>query len=123
MSSKAARPPALRPSPCRLPIRGVLDHDGLEPYSGLDAGERGHIIAQRFTNRPLRGRGVCRALGHELLPKNVEGTRTKLKRLAKLDILTEVDTGNFARKSWPDTYGRQSPATIWCAYWSSGPMS
>ncbi|WP_030965720.1 hypothetical protein [Streptomyces sp. NRRL S-378] len=26
------------------------------------------------------------------------GTRAKLKRLVKLDILTEVDTGSFARK-------------------------
>ncbi|MFD7498649.1 hypothetical protein ACFV8T_41210 [Streptomyces sp. NPDC059832] len=48
---------------------------------------------------PLRARDVCQALGHELLPKNVEGTRAKLKRLVKLDILTEVDTGNFTRKS------------------------
>ncbi|MGA5795752.1 hypothetical protein ACPC27_14220 [Streptomyces cellulosae] len=37
-------------------------------------------------------------LGHELLPKNVEGTRAKLKRLVELGLLTEADTGNFARK-------------------------
>ncbi|MFG3384684.1 hypothetical protein [Streptomyces sp. NPDC047999] len=48
---------------------------------------------------PLRARDVCEALDHELLPKNVEGTRAKLKRLVKLDILTEIDTGNFTRKS------------------------
>lgn len=47
---------------------------------------------------PLRARDVCEALDHELLPKNIEGTRAKLKRLVKLDILTEVDTGSFARK-------------------------
>ncbi|WP_409467210.1 hypothetical protein [Streptomyces sp. HC307] len=47
---------------------------------------------------PLRAKDVCEALGHELLPKNVEGTRAKLKRLVKLGILTEADTGNFARK-------------------------
>ncbi|MFJ2095403.1 hypothetical protein ACIOEW_40215 [Streptomyces sp. NPDC087901] len=47
---------------------------------------------------PQRARDVCQALGHELLPKNVEGTRAKLKRLVKLDILTEVDTGIFARR-------------------------
>ncbi|MBB5130102.1 hypothetical protein FHS32_006898, partial [Streptomyces albaduncus] len=40
----------------------------------------------------------CEAHGHELLPKNVEGTHAKLKRLVKLGILTEADTGNFARK-------------------------
>jgi hypothetical protein len=47
---------------------------------------------------PLRAKGVCEALGHELLPKNVEGNRAKRKRLVKLDILTEADTGNFARR-------------------------
>jgi hypothetical protein len=47
---------------------------------------------------PLRAKGVCEALGHELLPKNVEGTRAKLKRLAKRGVLTEADTGNFARE-------------------------
>ncbi|MER5348691.1 hypothetical protein ABT030_52710 [Streptomyces mirabilis] len=41
---------------------------------------------------------VCEALDHELLPKNIEGTRAKLKRLVKLDILTEVDAGSFTRK-------------------------
>ncbi|MDO0929611.1 hypothetical protein QQY24_31155 [Streptomyces sp. TG1A-8] len=41
---------------------------------------------------------ICEALDHNLLPKNIEGTRVKLKRLVKLGILTEVDTGSFARK-------------------------
>jgi hypothetical protein len=50
------------------------------------------------TAEPLRAKDVCEALGHELLPKNVEGTRAKLKRLVKLGTLTEADTGNFARK-------------------------
>lgn len=47
---------------------------------------------------PLRARDVCEALDHELLPKNIEGTRAKLKRLVKLGIITEIDTGSFARK-------------------------
>ncbi|WP_406724004.1 hypothetical protein WJ438_04160 [Streptomyces sp. GD-15H] len=47
---------------------------------------------------PLRARDVCEALDHELLPKNIEGTRAKLKRLVKLGILTEVDAGSFTRK-------------------------
>jgi hypothetical protein len=47
---------------------------------------------------PLRARDVCEALDHELLPKNVEGTRAKLKRLVKLGVLTEIDAGNFTRK-------------------------
>ncbi|MFI6063525.1 hypothetical protein [Streptomyces sp. NPDC051286] len=48
--------------------------------------------------RPLWAREVCEALGHEQLPKNIEGTRAKLKRLVKLDVLTEADAGNFTRK-------------------------
>ncbi|MFD8540662.1 MULTISPECIES: hypothetical protein [Streptomyces violaceoruber group] len=50
------------------------------------------------TTGPLRAKEVCEALGHELLAKNVEGTRAKLKRLVKLGILTEADTGNLARR-------------------------
>lgn len=50
------------------------------------------------TTGPLRARDVCEALDHELLPKNIEGTRAKLKRLVKLGILTEADNCNFARK-------------------------
>ncbi|MEV5431663.1 hypothetical protein [Streptomyces sp. NPDC052701] len=47
---------------------------------------------------PLRARDVCRALDHELLPENIGGTRAKLKRLVKLGILTEIDTGSFTRQ-------------------------
>ncbi|MEU0837192.1 hypothetical protein [Streptomyces sp. NPDC005969] len=47
---------------------------------------------------PLRARDVCEALDHELLAKNVEKTRAKLKRLVKLDVITEVGPGSFARK-------------------------
>ncbi|MER6216998.1 hypothetical protein ABT213_23480 [Streptomyces sp. NPDC001674] len=50
------------------------------------------------TAGPLRARDICEALDHELLPKNIEGIRAKLKRLVKLDILTEADTGNFTKK-------------------------
>ncbi|MEU8687553.1 hypothetical protein [Streptomyces sp. NPDC048665] len=47
---------------------------------------------------PLRAKDVCQALGHELLPKNVEGTRAKLKRLVTLGILTEADTSCFTQQ-------------------------
>ena len=47
---------------------------------------------------PLRAKDICEALDHELLPKNIEGTRAKLKRLVKLHILTEVDAGSSTRK-------------------------
>ncbi|MEV2248215.1 hypothetical protein [Streptomyces sp. NPDC049970] len=47
---------------------------------------------------PLRAKDVCQALDHELLPKNIEGTRAKLKRLVRLGILIEADTGSFTRR-------------------------
>ncbi|MFD3534198.1 hypothetical protein [Streptomyces sp. NPDC058664] len=56
------------------------------------------LDAFKHATGPLRAKDVCEALGHELLPKNIEGTRAKLKRLVKLGILTEAGTGNFARK-------------------------
>lgn len=56
------------------------------------------LAAFNHATGPLRAKDVCETLGHELLPKNVEGTRAKLKRLVNLGILTEADTGNFTRK-------------------------
>jgi hypothetical protein len=56
------------------------------------------LAAFNHATGPQRARDVCRALGHELLPKNVEGARAKLKRLVKLGILIEADTGNFVRR-------------------------
>ncbi|WP_221357742.1 hypothetical protein [Streptomyces beigongshangae] len=53
------------------------------------------------TTGPLRARDVCEVLDHELLPKNIEGTRAKLKRLVKLGVLTEVVVGSFTRKQQP----------------------
>ncbi|MCX4425965.1 hypothetical protein [Streptomyces mirabilis] len=47
---------------------------------------------------PLWARDVCEALDHVLPPKNIEGTRAKLKRLVELDVLTEVDADSFTRK-------------------------
>lgn len=47
---------------------------------------------------PLKARDVCQALDHALLPKHIEGARAKLKRLVKLNILTEIEPGNFTRK-------------------------
>ncbi|WEB45334.1 hypothetical protein MOV08_42620 [Streptomyces yunnanensis] len=58
-----------------------------------------HILAAfNESTAPLRAKDACQALGHEPLPKNVEGTRAKQKRLVKLGILTEADTGCFTRR-------------------------
>uniref|UniRef100_A0AAU2VK28 Uncharacterized protein n=1 Tax=Streptomyces sp. NBC_00008 TaxID=2903610 RepID=A0AAU2VK28_9ACTN len=58
---------------------------------------------------PLRARDVCEALDHGLLPKNIEGTRAKLKRPVKLDVLTEVDVGSFTRKQQSTERRDQQP--------------
>jgi hypothetical protein len=46
---------------------------------------------------PLRARDLCLALDLPILPKNTEGIRSKLKRLASRGILTETEPGLFAR--------------------------
>ncbi|WRZ92348.1 hypothetical protein OHB54_26770 [Streptomyces sp. NBC_01007] len=58
---------------------------------------------------PLRARDICKALDREPLPKNIEGTRAKLKRLVTLGILTEVDTGSFARKQQSTEHRDRQP--------------
>ncbi|WP_433209563.1 hypothetical protein ACQP1G_42580 [Nocardia sp. CA-107356] len=43
----------------------------------------------------MRAKDICLALGIEPLPKHVEGTRAKLKRLVSREILTEDKPGIF----------------------------
>ena len=47
--------------------------------------------------RPLRARDLCLALDLPVLPKHVEGTRAKLKRLVSLGFLDETEPGLFAQ--------------------------
>lgn len=47
--------------------------------------------------RPLRAREVCLALDLPVMPKHVEGTRAKLKRLVSLGFLDETEPGLFAQ--------------------------
>ncbi|MCX5584039.1 hypothetical protein ACFV0H_38400 [Streptomyces erythrochromogenes] len=67
------------------------------------------LAAFNDATSPLRTRDVCEALDHELLPKNIEGTRAKLKRLVKLGILTEVDTGSLTRKQQASGHHDRQP--------------
>lgn len=50
------------------------------------------------TTSPLKARDVCQTLGFELLPKHIERTRAKMKRLVTLGILTEAEPGTFSKK-------------------------
>jgi hypothetical protein len=43
----------------------------------------------------MRAKDVCIALDIEPLPKHVEGTRAKLKRLVNREIVTETEPGIF----------------------------
>lgn len=47
-------------------------------------------------HRPLRARDLCTSLDLPVLPKHVEGTRAKLKRLVGLGFLDETEPGLFA---------------------------
>lgn len=50
------------------------------------------------TTGPLRARDICQALDFELLPKQVQRTRAKMKRQVTLGILTEAEPGTFSKK-------------------------
>lgn len=52
-------------------------------------------------HRPLRARDVCLTLDLPVLPKHVEGTRAKLKRLVSLGFLDEAEPGSFAQPHPP----------------------
>ncbi|XUL85316.1 hypothetical protein ACQ86D_00295 [Streptomyces galilaeus] len=54
------------------------------------------------TTGPLRARDICEALDFELLPKHVERTRAKMKRLVTRGILSEAEPGTFSRKQKPN---------------------
>lgn len=54
------------------------------------------IIAVFHTRQqPLRARDLCEALDLGLLPKDIEGIRSKLKRLVARGILAEAQPGLF----------------------------
>ncbi|MGW0393863.1 hypothetical protein ACWDYJ_23790 [Streptomyces sp. NPDC003042] len=83
----------------RKTVTGLADRLPVVPPDLPEHPDYPRILAVfNDTTGPLRARDVCEALDHELLPKNIEGTRAKLKRLVKLGILTEADTGSFVRK-------------------------
>lgn len=56
--------------------------------------------------RPLRARDLCQALDLPLLPKHVEGTRAKPKRLVSLGFLDETEPGLFQQ---PRPQARTAP--------------
>jgi hypothetical protein len=92
-------PPARRSrwSAPTFKIPDCEDAGGTERTLGLrEAGT--HLEHLTITRETLTGFTDRLPASPPELPKNVEGTRAKLKRLVKLGILTEAHTGNFARK-------------------------
>jgi hypothetical protein len=67
--------PALPDGAAYQQIMGVFDHE----------------------RRALRARDLCLALDLPVLPKHVEGTRAKLKRLVSPGFLDETEPGLFAQ--------------------------
>ncbi|MFD0772365.1 hypothetical protein ACFQZ2_00330 [Streptomonospora algeriensis] len=47
--------------------------------------------------RPLRARDLCQSLNLPIVSKNVENTRSKLKRLVSRGILVETEPGLFTQ--------------------------
>lgn len=47
---------------------------------------------------PVEHRRTPSAVNVTVVPKNDEGARGNMKRLIKLDVLTETDAGNFTRQ-------------------------
>ncbi|MGW0962296.1 hypothetical protein ACWD4K_25535 [Streptomyces gelaticus] len=76
------------PPPAAKPERpGIPDHPAYQQI----------LTALTDAGRPMRARDLCQALDLPILPKNTEGIRSKLKRLASRGILVETEPGLFAR--------------------------
>ncbi|MGW0998337.1 hypothetical protein ACWD5V_34700 [Streptomyces sp. NPDC002523] len=76
------------PSPATEPDRhDIPDHPAYQQI----------LTAMADTGRPMRASDLCQALDLPILPKNTEGIRSKLKRLASRGILVEPEPGLFAR--------------------------
>ncbi|MFF4121781.1 hypothetical protein ACFY0P_51630 [Streptomyces sp. NPDC001714] len=82
-------------------VRAVAPGLALErpPTPALPDGAAYQQIMDVFEHerRPLRARDLCLALDQPLMPKHVEGTRAKLKRLVSIGFLDETEPGLFAR--------------------------
>ncbi|WP_406470191.1 hypothetical protein [Streptomyces sp. NBC_01615] len=89
----------------RTTITGLADRipaQSADPSASLELPEHPdypRILAVFIdTTGPLKARDICQALDFELLPKHVERTRAKMKRLVTLGILTETEPGTFSKK-------------------------
>jgi hypothetical protein len=79
------------------------------PTAALPDGAAYRQIMDVFEHerRPLRARELCLALDLPVMPKHVEGTRAKLKRLVGLGFLDETEPGLF-RQPQPQVHAAPS---------------
>lgn len=84
--SLAARDDAPAPEPA-TPAPAVPEHPAYQQILGAFADQQ----------RPLRARDLCIALDLPIIAKNVEGTRSKLKKLVSRGILAEPEPGLFTQ--------------------------
>lgn len=55
------------------------------------------LAAFAGTRQPMRARDLCQALDLDIIPKNIESTRHKLKRLVERAILAEPEPVRFSQ--------------------------
>lgn len=74
-----------------------IDEHDPQPQSLPDNPVYQHILtALTDADRPVRAKDLCQALDLGTEPKNIEGMRSKLKRLAARGLITEAEPGRFA---------------------------
>ena len=95
--------PRPRPSARWLPTSTSSIHRPRRCRTALPDGAAYQQIMGVFEHerRPLRARDLCLALDLAVMPKHVEGTRAKLKRLVSLGFLDETEPGLFQQPRPP----------------------
>ncbi|MFE9826501.1 hypothetical protein ACFYSH_30960 [Streptomyces sp. NPDC005791] len=88
----------------RTTITGLADRipvQSADPSGSLELPEHPDypriVAAFNDATGPLRARDICQTLDFGLLPKHIERTRAKMKRLVTLGILTETEPGTFSK--------------------------
>lgn len=82
-----------------LSLAGQHDDEPAAPAPALPEHPAYQQILGTFADlqRPLRARDLCTALDLPIAARNVEGIRSKLKRLVSRGILVETEPGLFAQ--------------------------
>ncbi|MFE2972473.1 hypothetical protein ACFXKC_54845 [Streptomyces sp. NPDC059340] len=100
-TSPTSSPSWTRPSRRCCPGSRGGREAGIESGAPDGGGPLGHLVVPGagFADAagPMRARDLCERLDLAIMPKNIESTRHKLKRLVSLGVLTEPEPGLFAK--------------------------